>query len=206
MPQASFSNMALITSSPSNIKASNFVPPGRIIHRFGRTVAPLRPIHHPSIVLKFGISGSKPNKVLVTAKLFDHKNATSNRIVAANANAALAETSEPEPSRGRRIILSDVVVKRPRSVFLGRKWNSLDLGTAGVVLSMHFLSLFAPFQFNWGAFWVAIVLYVVTGLFGITLSFHRNLSHRSFKLPKWLEYLFAYCGVHALQVGGICCN
>lgn len=166
-------------------------------------MAPLRPIHQPSIVLKFGISDSKPDKILVTAKLFSHSNASSNRKVAANANAALAETSEPEPSRARRIILSDVVVKRPRSVFLGRKWNSLDMGTAGVVLAMHFLSLFAPFQFNWGAFWVAIVLYIVTGLFGITLSFHRNLSHRSFKVPKWLEYLFAYCGVQALQVGRI---
>jgi fatty-acid desaturase len=36
-------------------------------------------------------------------------------------------------------------------------------------------------------------------MFGITLSFHRNLSHKSFKLPKWLEYTFAYCGVQALQ-------
>ncbi|CDO98157.1 unnamed protein product [Coffea canephora] len=64
---------------------------------------------------------------------------------------------------------------------------------------MHFLSLFAPFTFNWGAFWIAVGLYVITGLLGITLSFHRNLSHRSFKLPKWLEYFFAYCGVQALQ-------
>jgi stearoyl-CoA desaturase (delta-9 desaturase) len=45
-----------------------------------------------------------------------------------------------------------------------------------------------------------MALYVITGMFGITLSFHRNLSHKSFKLPKWLEYTFAYCGVQALQV------
>ncbi|PKI48492.1 hypothetical protein CRG98_031114 [Punica granatum] len=64
---------------------------------------------------------------------------------------------------------------------------------------MHLLSLFAPLCFNWKALWVAVGLYAVTGLFGITLSFHRNLSHRSFKLPKWLEYSFAYCGVLALQ-------
>lgn len=84
-----------------------------------------------------------------------------------------------------------------------RKWNSLDVGTAGVVWAMHFLSVFAPFAFNWSAFWLAMALYVVTGLLGITLSFHRNLSHRSFKLPKWLEFSFAYCGVQALQVGVI---
>ncbi|KAL5707017.1 palmitoyl-[glycerolipid] 7-desaturase [Ranunculus cassubicifolius] len=31
------------------------------------------------------------------------------------------------------------------------------------------------------------------------LSYHRNLTHRSFKLPKYLEYFFAYCGLLALQ-------
>ncbi|XP_065866171.1 palmitoyl-monogalactosyldiacylglycerol delta-7 desaturase, chloroplastic-like [Euphorbia lathyris] len=85
------------------------------------------------------------------------------------------------------------------NIFLGRKWTSMDIATAGIVLAIHLLSLFAPFHFNWSAFGIAFGLYVVTGLLGITLSYHRNLCHRSFKLPKWLEYLFAYCGVHALQ-------
>ncbi|KAL5727915.1 hypothetical protein ACHQM5_001057 [Ranunculus cassubicifolius] len=37
------------------------------------------------------------------------------------------------------------------------------------------------------------------GVFGVTLSYHRNLAHRSFKLPKYLEYLFAYFALHAYQ-------
>ncbi|KAL5072896.1 hypothetical protein RYX36_011881 [Vicia faba] len=69
----------------------------------------------------------------------------------------------------------------------------------GILLSLNLLCLFAPFNFNWPALLIAVALGVVTGLFGITLSFHRNLSHNSFKLPKWLEYFFAYCGVHAIQ-------
>ncbi|XP_010535145.1 PREDICTED: palmitoyl-monogalactosyldiacylglycerol delta-7 desaturase, chloroplastic-like [Tarenaya hassleriana] len=108
-------------------------------------------------------------------------------------------SAEAEAANYGRILLSDVVVKRKRKVFWGRRWNSLDVGTAAVVVAMHVLSLFAPFQFNWSAFWVAFGLYVVTGLLGITLSFHRNLSHKSFKLAKWLEYLCAYCGTQALQ-------
>lgn len=98
-----------------------------------------------------------------------------------------------------RILLSDVEVKRRNKVYLGREWNSQDLATGAVIVAMHLLCLFAPFVFNWTAFWVAVGLYAVTGLLGITLSFHRNLSHKSFKLPKWLEYFFAYCGVQALQ-------
>ncbi|KAJ0700818.1 putative fatty acid desaturase domain, acyl-CoA desaturase [Helianthus annuus] len=98
-----------------------------------------------------------------------------------------------------RILFSDVVVARPRDVYTGRKWNAMDIATAGVVVAMHLLCGFAPFTFSWRALSVAVGLYVVTGLLGITLSFHRNLSHKSFKLPKWLEYAFAYCGVQALQ-------
>ncbi|KAK1298569.1 hypothetical protein QJS10_CPB14g01082 [Acorus calamus] len=86
-----------------------------------------------------------------------------------------------------------------RPPWWGRRWSSADVGTAGVVVLMHALCLFAPFAFTRGAACAACALYVATGLLGITLSFHRNLSHRSFRLPKWLEYAFAYCGVQALQ-------
>ncbi|XP_050944093.1 palmitoyl-monogalactosyldiacylglycerol delta-7 desaturase, chloroplastic-like [Cucumis melo] len=80
-----------------------------------------------------------------------------------------------------------------------RKWAKRDIFTASLILSFHIPCIFAPFYFNWSAFWVAFILYILTGLFGISISYHRNLSHKSFKLPKWLEYVFAYCGVHAVQ-------
>ncbi|CAL9018598.1 unnamed protein product [Prunus brigantina] len=90
------------------------------------------------------------------------------------------------------------ILMTPCANFLGRKWNLLDLVTAGMFLSVHCLALFAPFYFTWTAFLVFFWLGVVTG-FGITLSYHRNLAHRSFRVPKLLEYLFAYCGVLALE-------
>ncbi|XP_050124717.1 delta-9 acyl-lipid desaturase 2-like isoform X3 [Malus sylvestris] len=90
------------------------------------------------------------------------------------------------------------LLKTPCANFWGREWNLLDIATAGIFLSVHVLCLFAPFYFTWTAFWLAIVLFFVTG-FGVTLSYHRNLAHRSFRLPKLLEYLFAYCGVLSVQ-------
>ncbi|XP_021736703.1 palmitoyl-monogalactosyldiacylglycerol delta-7 desaturase, chloroplastic-like [Chenopodium quinoa] len=102
-------------------------------------------------------------------------------------------------SYSHRIWWSDVVVKSPTNVLVDGKWDSISVGNLGAVVMMHGLALFAPFTFNWGAFWVAVVLYLATGLLGICLSFHRNLAHKSFKLPKWLEYVFAYFGVLALQ-------
>ncbi|XP_021731823.1 palmitoyl-monogalactosyldiacylglycerol delta-7 desaturase, chloroplastic-like [Chenopodium quinoa] len=115
-------------------------------------------------------------------------------------STSLESDLEPElRSYSYRIWRSNVVVKNPRNVFAEGKWESLSVGTLSAVVIVHVLALFAPFTYNWGAFWVAIVLSLVTALFGICLSYHRNLTHKSFKLPKWLEYFFAYCGALALQ-------
>ncbi|KAJ9550882.1 hypothetical protein OSB04_014927 [Centaurea solstitialis] len=91
------------------------------------------------------------------------------------------------------------MVTRKRNLFRGRKWSTPDIGSAIIVFGVHLLALFAPFTFTWNAFFVGFARAVLCGLFGITLSYHRNLAHHSFKLPKWLEYIFAYIGVLAFQ-------
>lgn len=184
--------MALVTASATTPKSFVFSP-----------LCPSRKCRNNKLGLNFGHSNLK-YKQIKTRCVPHHGYTNDRRKSLAIVNAVSIEATEPEPVPDERIygriLLSDVVVKKKRRVFSGRSWNSLDISTAGVVLTMHLLALFAPFYFTWSAFWVAFGLYVVTGLLGITLSFHRNLSHRSFKLPKWLEYLFAYCGVQALQV------
>lgn len=110
--------------------------------------------------------------------------------------AAAEQLVESPPTK---IWLSDVVVKRRRNYFKNRQWTSKDLTYAGFMIFMHGLCLFAPATFSWEAVGVFMGLYVITGMLGITLSYHRNLSHKSFKVPKWLEYTFAYCGVQAVQ-------
>lgn len=45
---------------------------------------------------------------------------------------------------------------------------------------------------------VLFISYALTGL-GITLGYHRLLTHRSFRVPKWLEYTWAILGSMALQ-------
>ncbi|KAH0984041.1 hypothetical protein GBA52_011218 [Prunus armeniaca] len=82
--------------------------------------------------------------------------------------------------------------------FMGRQWNFVDLATLAGLVYLHYLAVLAPFYFTWPAFRSAVALYYISGV-GVTLSFHRNLSHKSFKLPKWLEYFFAYCGVLSFQ-------
>ena len=45
---------------------------------------------------------------------------------------------------------------------------------------------------------ILAVMYVLTGL-GVTVGFHRLLTHRSFLVPKPLEYTFAILGSMAVQ-------
>jgi stearoyl-CoA desaturase (delta-9 desaturase) len=89
-------------------------------------------------------------------------------------------------------------VVHPRTYF-SRRWLPKDWFYLIVLIVVHAGALLAPFHFTWKAFGCFIAGYIISGLFGITLSYHRQLSHLSFKTPKWLEYLFAYCGCLALQ-------
>ena len=63
----------------------------------------------------------------------------------------------------------------------------------------HLIGLIGPFFFfSWGAVFTGILLYFVTVL-GITLGYHRLMTHRAFKTSRWMERLLATIGVLALQ-------
>eukprot|EP00441_Pelagodinium_beii_P045871 CAMPEP_0197620230 /NCGR_PEP_ID=MMETSP1338-20131121/1088_1 /TAXON_ID=43686 ORGANISM="Pelagodinium beii, Strain RCC1491" /NCGR_SAMPLE_ID=MMETSP1338 /ASSEMBLY_ACC=CAM_ASM_000754 /LENGTH=445 /DNA_ID=CAMNT_0043189351 /DNA_START=46 /DNA_END=1383 /DNA_ORIENTATION=- len=80
-----------------------------------------------------------------------------------------------------------------------RSWEGKDFMYAAVFSIVHIGACFAPFHFTWKAFACFLVGYVITGMLGITLSYHRQLAHLSFKSPKVVEYFLAYCGALALQ-------
>jgi fatty-acid desaturase len=61
------------------------------------------------------------------------------------------------------------------------------------------LAAFVPATFHWSALVVAAVLMYVTGGLGITLCYHRALTHRGLRLRKPLEYILAIFGTLALQ-------
>ncbi|MEH2473597.1 fatty-acid desaturase [Nitrobacteraceae bacterium AZCC 2161] len=67
------------------------------------------------------------------------------------------------------------------------------------IAAFHALALLAlmPMFFNWTAVIVAIAAARLFGLIGINIGYHRLLTHRGFKCPKWLEHCFV--------VVAICC-
>ena len=70
-----------------------------------------------------------------------------------------------------------------------------------VTLMLHIAALLAffPRYFSWQAVGVAVFLHCLTIGLGISLGFHRLASHRSFKVPRTLEYFFILCGTLAAQ-------
>jgi stearoyl-CoA desaturase (delta-9 desaturase) len=73
-----------------------------------------------------------------------------------------------------------------------------------IVLSLlHLGAVAALFTFDWRAFAIAVFLYwLATGL-GISMGYHRLHTHRSYHVPRALEYFFAFCGALALEGGPI---
>ena len=82
----------------------------------------------------------------------------------------------------------------------GREWTETDIGRTAWFTLMHGIGLFAflPRFFSWPMVTFQFLLYCASGM-GITYSYHRQLAHKSFKSPKWLEYLASTCGMMAFQ-------
>src|ERR1044071_6082725 len=55
---------------------------------------------------------------------------------------------------------------------------------------------------DWSDLAVLAIMYVLTG-YGVTLGFHRLLTHRSFQTYKGVEYLLAGLGSMAVQGPGM---
>ncbi|HUK42498.1 MAG TPA: hypothetical protein VLX11_15700, partial [Candidatus Acidoferrales bacterium] len=72
---------------------------------------------------------------------------------------------------------------------------------ASFILALHAGALAALFFFSWNALFVAMFLYWMAGSLGIGMGYHRLLTHRGFKAPKWFEYFLTICAVTALEGG-----
>lgn len=80
-----------------------------------------------------------------------------------------------------------------------------DWGVITVMVAVHAIALLAllPGNFSWIGLGLALFLHWVTGGLGITLGWHRLVTHRSFQVPQWLEYFLVFCGTLAMEGGPI---
>ena len=62
---------------------------------------------------------------------------------------------------------------------------------------LHIIAFAAIPTFTWKLFGVTMLLLFTISPLGVTLTYHRMLTHKAFKVPKWLEYTLA-------TFGGLC--
>ncbi len=74
---------------------------------------------------------------------------------------------------------------------------------AAALILFHGLAFAALFVFSWSALAIAAVTWVLAQNVGIGMSYHRQLTHRGFVTPRWVEYTMAACATLALEGGPI---
>jgi fatty-acid desaturase len=84
-------------------------------------------------------------------------------------------------------------------------WNGKRLDPVNVVYFavVHAVALCAPWYFSFTGLWVFLALYWLSASIGIGFTYHRLLTHRGFRVPKWLEYLGTVVGTLASEGGAI---
>src|SRR6266516_3421716 len=92
----------------------------------------------------------------------------------------------------------------PKPLLEGKKQPAGIMVALWAFVVIPFLALIAAIPVAWGGwlYWsdvvIALVMYVTAGL-GITIGFHRYLTHGSFKARRWMRVTLAVAGSSALQ-------
>ncbi|MGA8044149.1 MAG: fatty acid desaturase [Terracidiphilus sp.] len=68
-----------------------------------------------------------------------------------------------------------------------------------VIATFHLGAVAAFFNFRWSSLAMFLAMWIVGQNIGVAVCYHRQLTHRGFATPKWLEYLMAICGAMTLQ-------
>src|SRR5258708_31461365 len=81
--------------------------------------------------------------------------------------------------------------EKPRT---GINWKNV-----AIITSFHLLAIPAFFTFSWQNLAALAVGSWIVGSLGVGLGWHRLLTHRSFKAPKWLDYTLTIFGTMSIQ-------
>jgi len=90
---------------------------------------------------------------------------------------------------------------RPTGLLRGRYilgLGPLDWGVSIGFIIFHLMVIPAMFYVTWGAVVAAVILWVIGGL-GVTMGYHRLLTHKSFQTYKLVRWAITITGVLAFQ-------
>src|SRR5258705_9122930 len=81
--------------------------------------------------------------------------------------------------------------EKPRT---GINWKNVT-----IIVSFHLLAVPALFTFSWQNLAALLIGNWIVGSLGVGLGWHRLLTHRGFKAPKWLEYMLRIFATMLIQ-------
>ena len=91
-------------------------------------------------------------------------------------------------------LTNDSSLRKARASRDGINWV-----TATAMALFHIGAIAALFFFTWKALIVTAFLWWVSGSLGIGMAYHRLLTHRGYKTPRWMEYFLTFCATLALE-------
>jgi fatty-acid desaturase len=56
---------------------------------------------------------------------------------------------------------------------------------------------------QWYHWFLTAIVYFITGCFGMTMTYHRLLSHKSWSAPRWFKIIGTLCGTYGLSGSSI---
>ena len=81
--------------------------------------------------------------------------------------------------------------------------GGINWSTTITMVIFHVASVAALFMFTWQGLVAFLVMTYISGSLGIGMGYHRLLTHRGYKTPKWVEYILTTCGTLSLESGPI---
>ncbi|HEY0384607.1 MAG TPA: fatty acid desaturase [Pyrinomonadaceae bacterium] len=83
------------------------------------------------------------------------------------------------------------------------KKSGLNWGSTFFLVVFHIGAIAALFMWSWPAIAISVGLWWLTGSLGIGMGYHRLLTHRGYKVPKWVEYIMTICGTMTMEGGPV---
>jgi fatty-acid desaturase len=117
----------------------------------------------------------------------------------------LLETPAAPPAPSVLPQAKSALPEHPAMPQLGRKAQGGTVSWVTVIFMVlfHIGAIAALFMFSWKAVACFAVCWFLAYNVGIGMCYHRLLTHRGYRVPKWLEYAMTVCATLALEGGPI---
>jgi fatty-acid desaturase len=121
-------------------------------------------------------------------------------------NTASPEVEQtPATAAGPLAAVQQVTQKIKQDLRMGREHQQgrINWITTIAMGLFHVGAIAAFFFFSWKNLGAFFIMYFLAINVGIGMAYHRLLTHRGYKTPRWLEYFVTACGCLALEGGPI---